>query len=126
MNACAAPSVSFENITAPGATLHRRPKRRAALSVFEVLILAALVALLLAGVTLTGHPAGYQVRSTSVRVESGQTLWDLAESHPVAGMSTDQTAELIARLNNVGSRGLVAHTVVRVPAATPSESLASR
>lgn len=33
----------------------------------------------------------------SVRLKHGQTLWELAKSHPVQGMSTEQVVELIKR-----------------------------
>jgi len=85
-----------------------------------------LVVLLLAGVTVTRDPGANIVRSTSVRVERGQSLWDLARSHPVEGMSTAQTAELIATLNDLGTSNLVANTVVRVPANESSGAFASR
>jgi hypothetical protein len=126
MSTFAAPSPAFDNLAAAAPQEQRRQARRTRLSAPEVLVLAILLALLLASAMVARHPAGHDVRSTSVRVESGQTLWDLAKSHPVAGMSTDQTAELIAGLNDLGTRGLVAHMVVRVPATTPSDVLASR
>ena len=125
MSTFAAPSPAFDNLAA-AVPQGRRQARRTRLSAPEILVLAILLALLLAGAMVSRRPDGHDVRSTSVRVESGQTLWNLAESHPVAGMSTDQTAELIAGLNDLGGRGLVAHTIVRVPATTPSDAVASR
>ena len=50
-----------------------------------------------------------------VRIGSGDTVWDLAQSHPVAGLGTAQTAQIISELNHLQGRGLVAGSVIRVP-----------
>ena len=55
------------------------------------------------------------VPSTRVRVERGDTLWAIAKQHRVSGLSTEQTADLIARLNNLDAPALVAGRELKVP-----------
>jgi hypothetical protein len=102
-------------------------RRAGGLTLVEGLVLITLVVLVIAGTILTSHRAVSSQPTTTVHVESGQTLWDLARAHPVEGMTTAQTAELISRINDLGRGGLTAHTAVRVPRIHESESaVASR
>lgn len=127
MSTFAPASIAFEqHADESGSHSPRRAARGTGLSLLEVLVLAIVLALLIAGVVATRCANATAVHDASVRVERGQTLWGLAESHPVRGLSTAQTAELIAQLNNLGTKSLVAHTVVRVPASETSAVFASR
>ena len=127
MSTFAATTTSFDHgADADGAHGTRRASGRRGLDALEVLILVVIAVLLLVGVAVTRSPGANAVHSTSVRVERGQSLWDLAKSHPVDGMTTAQTAELIARLNDLGTRSLVTNTVVRVPVNESSDAFASR
>jgi hypothetical protein len=101
--------------------------RTGGLSLVEALVLATLLVLVIAGTVLSSHVAVSSQTTTTVHVEGGQTLWDLARAHPVEGMTTAQTAELIAQINDLGHGGLTAHSVVRVPRIRETESaVASR
>lgn len=64
-----------------------------------------------------------EVSSTSrITVSSGQTLWSIARTHPVAGLDTPQTVEVIRRLNNLNDSSIAPGDVLYVPAHTPSSS----
>jgi hypothetical protein len=98
-----------------------RPRTRG-LSPVELAVLAAIVLLLIAGTMLTSGAAVDTPRTSTVRVESGQTLWDLARAHPVAGQTTAQTAESIARMNHLDGARVGALTAIRVPETTSLRS----
>lgn len=51
---------------------------------------------------------------TSVRIEAGATLWQLAKAHPVPGMSTEQVVDVIKRTNHLDGAP-VAGEVVQLP-----------
>jgi LysM repeat protein len=88
----------------------------------EIAALVLIAALLLAGALYNSGSLRHDTPSTQVRVEHGETLWALASAHPVAGQSTEQTAELIAELNGLDSGTVVAGTVIRIPAGANGDS----
>ncbi len=64
-----------------------------------------------------------EVSSTSrITVSSGQTLWTIARTHPVAGLDTAQTVEVIRRLNNLNDSSIAPGDVLDVPAHASSGS----
>lgn len=93
---------------------YRRPAER--LRPVEAVVVALVILLLLASTIASGHRGRGAVKaSASVRVAPGQTLWAIARQHPVDGLTTAQTADLIADLNHLGSASLAAGSVIRVP-----------
>ena len=52
-----------------------------------------------------------------VFVEQGDTLWSLAQAHPVSGHTTEQTARLIAELNSLDTSEVTAGHVIKLPQA---------
>jgi hypothetical protein len=56
-----------------------------------------------------------EVRTRTVRVEQGDSLWALAIANPVKGLNTAETAELIRQANEM--QDSVVHTgqLIRVP-----------
>ncbi len=93
-------------------TAHRT--RAIELAVVAVAIVATFVAL-----TLTRPVDPGDVETTTRLVEQGDTLWALAQSHPVEGLSTEQTAGLIASLNGLESSTLHAGSAIKVPSTRP-------
>lgn len=85
---------------------------------------------ILVGVFLNPGASGQseEIPATAVRVRESQTLWDLARVHPVDGLSTAQTVELIRSINDMEQSALTLGQVVYVPAEAQgnSASLASR
>lgn len=99
-----------------GTTEHRHISgQRFAPAEAGLMLLLALA--LIACVFLSRAPQVAADRTTTVRVRTGETLWNLARSHPVTGLSTAQTVALIAELNQLEGRMLAAGTTVRVPSA---------
>lgn len=94
----------------------RRPKDHA-WTTTELLILAAVAAVVIAAALtplLPNSPGS--VPLTTVRVESADTLWSLAQAHPIEGLSTAETVSEIRRLNELPSSSLSAGSLLRVPA----------
>jgi hypothetical protein len=78
-------------------------------------VLATVLALI--GVLPTigsGAPSG--TTTASIRVRTSDTLWSIAESHPVTGRSTATVVDDIARLNGLRTAAVCPGTILRVPA----------
>ena len=91
-------------------------------------IVAMAVALLLVLATVIGAsaPRSTPTEMRSVHVEAGQTLWSIAKANALPGLTTEQTAQLIARANGLTRFSLAEHTSLKVPVAQASHLLASR
>ncbi len=59
-------------------------------------------------------PSG-QTATISVRVSQSDTLWSIASSHRIPGMSTSRMVELIARANALNDGGIRAGAVLLIP-----------
>lgn len=87
-----------------------------------ILVVLALVAIAATSGSRTAVPSV----TRTVSVSSGETLWALAAANPVKGLSTEQTVELIAQMNDLeGSRVSVGQQVT-LPAAAEDSALAMR
>lgn len=89
----------------------------------DVLLAAVALLLLIAAVASSvigkAEPA---VTATHV-VSSGDTLWNLAERHPVHGLSTAQTVDLIERMNGLESALLEPGVSIALPAAPDDDTV---
>ncbi len=104
-------------------TSHRRG--RDGLTLVEWFTLAAVgIALVLAAVSVISPTS--EATLSPVKVEAGQTLWQLARAHPVEGFTTAQTVELIAEKNDLESGSLQAGTTLLVPSGTRDAAVAMR
>ena len=92
-----------------------RPGR--GLSRGEAFILLALMVTLLVCALASRAGTPDAVATTKVLVDRGDTLWAIARANQVPGLSTAQTADLIARLNDLSSGQLIAGTELAVPVA---------
>ena len=52
----------------------------------------------------------------TVRVQSGDSLWSLAQEHPIDGLSTQETSDTIRSVNHLEHGSLDAGAVLKVPA----------
>lgn len=52
----------------------------------------------------------------TVRVQAGDSLWSLAEDHPVEGLSTQETSDMIRSVNHLEHGSLNAGAHLKVPA----------
>jgi LysM repeat protein len=69
----------------------------------------------------SGLPA--EVATRPVKVEAGDTLWSIASAHPVAGLRTEETVDLIRRANGMDGSVVYVGQLIDVPhesASTPT------
>ena len=52
----------------------------------------------------------------TIRVQSGDSLWSLAEEHPIDGLSTQETSDVIRSVNHLDHGSLDAGVDLKVPA----------
>lgn len=52
----------------------------------------------------------------TVRVQSGDSLWSLAQEHPIEGLSTQETSDMIRNINHLEHGSLDAGAHLKVPA----------
>ena len=52
----------------------------------------------------------------TVRVHAGDSLWSLAEEHPVEGLTTQETSDMIRSVNQLERGSLDVGAVLKVPA----------
>lgn len=52
----------------------------------------------------------------TVRVRSGDSLWSLAQEHPIEGLSTQETSDMIRNVNHLEHGSLDAGAHLKVPA----------
>lgn len=117
--------------TSLGATAHRRARacRKPRLTGLEVCVIGlAVLALALCAYAGAAHRATPVVGETvTVRISKADTLWEIAQDHPVQGLSTQETVRLIRALNNMESSIIVAGETLQVPALhADSTAMASR
>jgi hypothetical protein len=96
------------------------------LSGLEVFILVLIVIGLAYGVVASASRPMVVTSQTRIHVETGDSLWAIAQSHPVVGRTTAQVAETIARLNGLDGSRLAAGQSLVVPSLEGDVSLASR
>lgn len=51
----------------------------------------------------------------TVRAQSGDSLWSLAQEHPIDGLSTQETSDVIRSVNHLERGSLDAGAVLKVP-----------
>lgn len=109
---------------------HRRSVATATglLSSRSALATATVVVLILAAITVAAlsllvqpavpAPSGW----TQVSVQPSASLWSLASAHPVAGLSTAETAALIAEENGLGSGVIHPGQTLSVPSSIQADT----
>lgn len=90
------------------------------LSVSAVLVLAAILCIGYASHAMTLQDARANAPRETVVVDAGDTLWSLAASHPIKGLSTDETVSIIEDWNNVDAGALQPGWELSVPDAVVS------
>lgn len=98
-----------------------------AVNAVECVILLALFAALFVAATAAGGGVGDWPATSRLKVMSGDTAWSIAQAHPVEGLTTAQTVDLIIEMNRIPDSGLVAGSSIQVPLQSgASESVAMR
>lgn len=100
--------------------------RMRGLTVAEKLMLVALGAVLIAAALGVSARRPNEVQTVTVRVEKGDTLWQLAQQHPIPGFTTEQTVEFIATANRLDGATVLAGTQLAVPQAEREINTAMR
>jgi hypothetical protein len=114
--------------TAAAVSSHRMRRTHAArgLTPTERVILAATMsALVVAAYASSVHSPG-RVETGTVKVQRGDTLWSIAAAHPVAGLDTARTADLIAQINDLDGAALPESVTILVPHDARNDSVAMR
>jgi LysM repeat protein len=92
----------------------------------EVIALIIIVVLLIFGALATRGTPVVSPSLSRLKVQAGDSLWILAAEHPVAGLTTAQLADFLAKTNRIeGGRILPGQTIL-VPAGSFDQRLAAR
>lgn len=105
------------------------PRSRTAarvLSPVEGALLALVVGVLLCAAVLSTNPRPADLRTTTVQVGAGDSLWEIAQEYPVEGLTTGETVDLLSELNGLENATISAGSSLKVPARATSESVAMR
>lgn len=100
--------------------------RTMALSATECGLVALVVCVLLVAAFVSTSVRPDVMRTTTVRVDSGDSLWEIAARFPVDGLTTGETVDLIVELNDLKSVQVPAGSSLRVPAGPASDAVAMR
>ncbi len=112
-------------------TWHTEPRRRRHLVAEALaahdripawLVVLGTSLLLTAAIVSSRQPLPEISTSVSLTVKPGQTLWGIAREHPVPGLSTAQTVDLICALNGLDRTTITPGDVLHVPVPEPSGS----
>lgn len=108
------PARNQQAIAAPG---------RVALKVPTIVAVAVALTLffVLATSVFSARHAAYaesvsNVTYETIRVQSGDSLWSLAEEYPIEGLSTQETSDMIRNVNHLEHGSLAAGAHLKVPA----------
>lgn len=90
-------------------------------STIVVLAVALTLFFVLATSIFSARHAAYaesvsNVTYETVRVQSGDSLWSLAQEHPIEGLSTQETSDMIRNVNHLEHGSLDAGVHLKVPA----------
>lgn len=61
------------------------------------------------------HSDTGSLSTQSILVEAGDSLWKIAQAHPVEGLRTDQVVDLILHANGMKSSVVYAGQVIEIP-----------
>ena len=116
------------NPTARDKQSKRSEERHCGMSWIEWSALLALAVALVLATLAAGSPSDMasSLETRTIRVRTSQTLWDIAQTHPVPGNSTAQTVEAIRALNNMSTSTLHVEQLLEVPFCEDALALAAR
>ena len=112
----------FQAVTANPVRTQRAAAASAPVALKASTIVAVAVAFtlffVLATSVFSARHAAYAANFTyeTVRVQSGDSLWSLAQEHPIDGLSTQETSDMIRSVNHLDRGSLDAGAVLKVPA----------
>lgn len=108
------PARSQQAVAAPGRVALRVP------TIVAVAVALTLFFVLATSVFSARHAAYAEsvsnVTYETIRVQSGDSLWSLAEEYPIEGLSTQETSDMIRNVNHLEHGSLAAGAHLKVPA----------
>lgn len=103
----------------------RRPSAPSRVRVVAEVTALLLIAMLLVAIPILSRSGDSPVATTSeVKLEQGDTLWSVAESHPIEGFTTAEAVELIASMNGIKTATIAAGSTIEVPGDAGATELA--
>lgn len=103
------------------------PRDRRFTTTLEIAAVVAIgIALIIATIVASRPHTAPASDTTRVFVERGDSVWSLAEEHPVAGQTTEQTVQQILDLNGLSTPSVPAGTALRLPAQDSQTPLLAR
>jgi len=105
--------------TASGALRFRLVAEMAALALIAMLLIAL-------PILSRGSTAPVTAATAQVIAQPGDTLWSVAQAHPLPGMTTAETADHIADLNHIESSRIIAGSSIAVPVTRAGLELACK
>ena len=92
----------------------------------ELAVLLAIAVMLVLGALLTGGTHGSPPSLLSEKVKVGESLWAIAQRHPVEGLSTSQSVDLLTSLNHLDEDSISPGQTLLVPVSRTDQRVASR
>ncbi len=94
---------------------------RVALKVPTIVAVALTLFFVLATSVFSARHAAYaesvsNITYETIRVQTGDSLWSLAEEYPIEGLSTQETSDMIRNVNHLEHGSLAAGAHLKVPA----------
>ena len=118
-----------ETTARPGGSPHAVPADRSSgarmRTLIEVLALVVIAVLLIAGPLVSRSRAHASQEMSEMRTEAGDSLWAIARDHPIEGLSTLQTVDVIARTNGLDSANVSTGRTLSVPTSAMHTAVAS-
>lgn len=108
------PARNQQAVAAPGRVALKVP------TIVAVAVALTLFFVLATSVFSARHAANAEsvsnVTYETIRVQSGDSLWSLAEEYPIEGLSTQETSDMIRNVNHLEHGSLAAGAHLKVPA----------
>lgn len=108
------PARNQQAVAAPGRVALKVP------TIVAVAVALTLFVVLATSVFSARHAAYAEsvsnVTYETIRVQSGDSLWSLAEEYPIEGLSTQETSDMIRNVNHLEHGSLAAGAHLKVPA----------
>ncbi len=104
----------------------RRRRTRSISGGLELLALIVIAGLLVLGAVVTSPRSAPTPSLTALKVTVGDSLWTLAATHPVDGLTTAQVSDLLVEANHLEGPLVSPGQTIMVPAESPGRRLAAR
>jgi LysM repeat protein len=92
----------------------------------EVIALIMIAVLLVLGVVVTSPRSAPAPSLTALKVTAGDSLWTLAATHPVDGLTTAQVSEILMKANHLEAPVVFPGQTILVPVECTGRRLAAR